>query len=85
MKGIGKMKTKQEVTRFKVEDTSMRIVERYRIVKGVHDCDTIDDTYWIESWLHNTRTWCLTYRYHRWSSLERLISSPEYKTIMRLQ
>lgn len=84
------MKEKCEITRFKVEDvwfegSSARIVERYRIVKGVHDCDTIDETYWIESWLPNTRRWCLTYRYHRWSSLERLINSAEYKTLMNLK
>lgn len=79
------MRTKIEISRFKVETPELRIVERYRIVKGQHDCDTIDETYWIESWLPNTKTWTLTYRYHRWHNLERLISSAEFKCIMHLQ
>lgn len=83
MERKSEMKTNREVTRFKVEDTLMRIVERYRIVVGVHDCDKDNVTYWIESWLPNTRRWCLTYRYHRWSTLEQLINSSEYRTLMR--
>lgn len=84
MERKSEMKTKREVARFKVEDQLMRIVERYRIVVGVHDCDEDNETYWIESWLHNTRRWCLTYRYQRWSSLELLIKSSEFRTLMKL-
>lgn len=78
------MKEKNEIARFKVETPELRIVERYRIVKGVHDCDTIDETYWLEQWLPNTKRWALVYRYHRWSTIDRLINSAEYKVIMHL-
>lgn len=78
------MKEKNEIARFKVETPELRIVERYRIVKGIHDCDTIDESYWLESWLPNTKIWSLTYRYHRWSTIDRLINSVEYKTLVHL-
>lgn len=78
------MKTKREITRFKVENTLLRIVARYRIMYGVHDCDIDGKTYWIESWLPNMRDWCLTYKYHRWVKIEHLLNSSEFRDIMNI-
>lgn len=70
------------ISQFRVEITSLKISRRYRIVIGIHPCDGEKKSYWVETYLPNSRIWIKEFKYARWSTMDELFKSNEFKCIM---